>query len=75
MSMGYHSNELTTKKAVNDAQRFINDRSRLEHGLRIALKKLGASDLEQDKIVSDIKASHFDSITAIKGIINEKPTY
>jgi SOS response regulatory protein OraA/RecX len=69
--MGYHSNEETTKKAINDAQRFINDRARLEHALRIALKKLSVSDCDQEKIISDVRSCNFDSINAVNEIVRD----
>jgi hypothetical protein len=63
--MGYHNNEDQLKKCVNDAYRFLNDRARLEHALRIALKGLGADASLQDKIVADVRAADFDSINQL----------
>jgi SOS response regulatory protein OraA/RecX len=60
--MGYHSNEETTKIAIKDACRFINDRSRIEHGLRLALDHIGISKQNQDSIINDIRSSNFDSL-------------
>jgi SOS response regulatory protein OraA/RecX len=60
--MGYHNNEETTKNAIRDACRFINDRSRLEHGLRIALDHVGMSEHKISIIINDIKSSNFDSL-------------
>jgi hypothetical protein len=63
--MGYHANEEATKQCIKDAQRFINDRARLEYGLRIALQKLGVRDEEQNKIVQDVRSNNFDSLSQV----------
>lgn len=60
--MGYHSNEETTKRAVSDACRFINDRARLELALRTALTSLGAPEQQRDAIVADVRAADFRSL-------------
>lgn len=62
--MGYHSNEATTKKAVNDAQRFINDRARLEQALRLTLDHVGIGSQERDAIVEDVKRNRFVTLAA-----------
>jgi hypothetical protein len=71
--MGYHNNEETTKKAIRDANRFINDRSRLEHALRLALKGLGIADSgPQETIISEVKSANFDSIYRVAQEQNNK---
>jgi hypothetical protein len=74
--MGYHNNEETTKKAIRDANRFINDRARLEHALRQALVALGVSDSGTlTDIISDVKSANFESLDrAAKEPNNKKLT-
>lgn len=60
--MGYHANEETTKKAVADACRFINDRARLEFALQTTLATLGVCEQQRSKVVTDIKAADFRSL-------------
>jgi hypothetical protein len=61
--MGYHNNEETTKKAIRDANRFINDRARLEHALRQTLIALGISDSGAlTDIIIDVKSANFERL-------------
>jgi hypothetical protein len=48
------------------AQRFINDRARLEHALRICLKKLGVDANQQELIVAEVKNANFFLLAAIQ---------
>jgi hypothetical protein len=64
--MGYHNNEETTKKAIRDANRFINDRARLEHALRQTLIALGITDSGTlTDIVSEVKSADFKRLNGI----------
>lgn len=60
--MGYHDNERTTRKAVADACRFINDRERLGFALRLTLSTAGIQGVQQDRIINDVRACQFDSL-------------
>jgi hypothetical protein len=60
--MGYHNNEETTKKAVNDAQRFINDRERLRFLSASLLGYLGFSKKTTDRIIESARNADFEEI-------------
>jgi len=48
--MAYHNNEATTKKAVNDAQKFINDRERYRYALSLIVS---------DEVIEKIREADF----------------
>ena len=60
--MGYHQNEETTKQAVQDAQRFINDRERYKYLAQILLDHLGHGDADIIGIIRDASEAKFDRI-------------
>lgn len=65
--MGYHNNEETTKKAVKDAQRFINDRERLRFLSESLLGYLGFSKKTTNSIIESARMANFDEIERIIG--------
>jgi len=60
--MGYHANEETTKKAVKDAYRFINDRERFKHALRECLSARGIPERQRDEIIKNVRECDFNSL-------------
>ncbi len=60
--MGYHDNEWLLRAVVEDAQKFINDRARLEEGFRrtLMLCTVPAPDIET--VIADCRRAQFDSI-------------
>jgi hypothetical protein len=64
--MGYHNNEETTIKAIRDANRFINDRARLEHALRQTLVALGVNDSSTlTGIIHEVKLANFERLNRV----------
>jgi len=62
--MGYHNNEDTTKKAIKDCQKFINDRTRLEYALEYILNNF-CNEEQTNKIITDIKKAKFNSLRTL----------
>lgn len=73
--MGYHNNEETTKKAIRDANRFINDRARLEHALRQTLVALGINDSGTlTDLINEVKSANFERLNEVtQGCRSRKP--
>jgi SOS response regulatory protein OraA/RecX len=60
--MGYHNNEGMYQKSIKDAQRFINDRARLEHAIFILLRDKGISEERISSVVSEVKKNNFSTL-------------
>lgn len=65
--MGYHSNEETTKKAVKDCQRFINDRERLGFLTLSLLGYIGFSKESAERVIQSARQADFSEIESCIG--------
>ncbi|MCP5175918.1 MAG: hypothetical protein H6996_12565, partial [Moraxellaceae bacterium] len=60
--MGYHDNEETTKKAVEDAVRFINDRERYKYLCQILMDHFGFGDYKITDMLMKARNCQFEDI-------------
>jgi hypothetical protein len=60
--MGYHNNEETTKKCINDACRFINDRERYKYLAQLLMDHMKLSDADIVGLLLKARAADFDGI-------------
>lgn len=60
--MGYHDNEKTTKKAVEDAVRFINDRERYKYLCQILMDHFGFGDYKITDMLMKARNCQFEDI-------------
>lgn len=60
--MGYHSNEESTKKAISDAQRFINDRERYKYLAQLLMDHMGLPDADIVQLLFDARNNKFDKV-------------
>ena len=70
--MGYHNNEEQLKRTIKDANRFINDRARLEHAFRKTLVTLGADREQVENIVSDVRKAKFITLNKFLKLEGDK---
>jgi hypothetical protein len=68
--MGYHNNEETTRKAIRDACRFINEKTRLEHALDATLLHLGVPKPKRLGVIQDVKGCDFRSLDELLKALN-----
>lgn len=62
--MGYHQNEETTKQAIKDSQRFLNDRARYKHALEMCLESMGIDQEDRTAIIENCRNADFDLLEA-----------
>ena len=60
--MGYHDAVGENKKLVKDCCKFINQKERLEHALRLALKRANIPEWTHDSIVESAKNCDFAAL-------------
>ncbi len=60
--MGYHDNEKTTKKAVEDAVGFINDRERYKYLCQILMDHFGFGDYKITDMLMKARNCQFEDI-------------
>ena len=60
--MGYHNNEETTKKAISDASRFINDRERYKYLAQLLMDHIGLNDADMVKLLIKARNAEFDKV-------------
>jgi len=60
--MGYHNNEDTTKKAVSDACKFINDRERYKYLAQLLMDSVGFSDADMVQLLMWARRAEFDKV-------------
>jgi len=63
--MGYHSNEAQAKKFIKDSNRFINDRARLEHALRMTLQSIDVTEENIEAVVKDVRLANFNLLSEV----------
>ncbi len=68
--MSYHNNESELRSVTEATQKFINDRARLEEGLRqtLALCCVPAPDI--DMVIASVRLAQFDAINKVVGNAN-----
>mgnify|MGYP003453081360 CR=1 FL=1 len=60
--MGYHNNEETTKKAMSDANRFINDRERYKYLAQLLMDHIGLNDADMVGLLTKARNAEFDKV-------------
>lgn len=60
--MGYHNNEETTKKAISDASRFINDRERYKYLAQLLMDHIGLNDADMVGLLIKARNAEFDKV-------------
>lgn len=65
-------NDMAMRRSLTeDAYNLANDRARLEHALRLTFTALGVGQLQQDKIIKDVRQCDFSTLDKL---LKQEPT-